>query len=60
MFFILIMEKRDIAFLVQLVKTLEEAESQLETSYSQKNHEKFNKIKKLMLSINEKMSGVLK
>ena len=54
------MEKRDIAFLVQLVKTLEEAESQLETSYSQKNHEKFNKIKKLMLNINEKMSEVLK
>jgi len=52
-------KKEDIMFLNQLVHTLEEAELKLEESYNEKNYENFNNMKKLIMEIQNKISGVL-
>jgi len=52
-------KKEDIMFLTQLVHTLEEAELKLEESYNEKNYEDFNNVKKLIMQIQKKISGVL-
>ncbi len=52
-------KKEDIMFLNQLVHTLEEAELKLEESYNKKNYENFNNMKKLIMQIQNKISGVL-
>jgi 5-bromo-4-chloroindolyl phosphate hydrolysis protein len=43
-----------------LIITLEELTSQLEKSYSERNNEKVNSIKKEILSIQKKIEGLLK
>ena len=52
-------KKEDILFLNQLVYTLEEAESKLEESYNEKNYDNFDNMKKLIMQIQNKISGVL-
>lgn len=52
-------QKEDIMFLNQLVKTLEEAELKLEEAYDEKDYESFNNVKKLIMQIQKKISGVL-
>jgi len=52
-------KKEDIIFLNQLVDALGESELKLEESYNEKNYEKFNNIKKLIMEIQKKISGVL-
>ena len=54
------MKKEDIIILSQLVKTLEEIEPKLEESYNKKDFEEFNKLKKLMLNLQKKVSIILK
>jgi len=52
--------KEDIVFLNQLIRTLEEAELKLEEAYDKKNYENFNNIKKLIMRIQERISGVVR
>lgn len=54
------MEKEDISFLNQLVTSLEEARLKLEESYNKKDHEKFNKSRKLVLELQKKISEILR
>lgn len=54
------MEKEEILFLDQLVKSLDEAEKKLEKAYEKKDYENFNKTKKIMLRIQNEISNMLK
>lgn len=54
------MKKRDVPFLNQLVNSLEEAGSKLEEAYVKKDYENFNKLKKFILQIQKKISGIVK
>lgn len=54
------MKKEDISFLNQLVKSLEEAMLKLEKAYGKKDYEEFNKSKKIMLRIQEKIQEMVK
>ncbi len=54
------MEKEDILFLSQLTSSIEEAVIKLEESSKNKNYDKFDKIKKIMLEINKKISEIVK
>ena len=54
------MKKEDVAFLNQLIKALEEAESNLEEVYNKKDYESFNKSKKLILQIQKKISEIVR
>ena len=51
--------KEDIRFLDHLVDSLNDAKSGLSESYKKKDHERFNKIKKLMIGLQGKISEVL-
>ncbi len=54
------MKKEEIPFLNQLVKALEEAEETFEQSYKEKNYDMFNKSKKFILKVQEKIGEVVK
>ncbi len=54
------MEREKILFLNQLVKSLGDAEENLEENYERKDHENFNKSKKIMLRIQKEISNILK
>jgi len=54
------MDKEDISFLNQLIKSLEEAESNLEKAYKKEDYENFNKSKRVMLKIQKEISNILK
>ena len=49
----------DIEYLNQLVSSLEEAGLKLEEAYNEQNYENFNKLKKLILQIRNKISEVI-
>jgi len=51
--------KEDIMILNQLVNALEEAELKLEEAYEEKNYEIFDNMKKLIMQIQSKISGVV-
>lgn len=52
--------REDISFLNQLIETLEEAGLRLKEAYNKKDHENFNKSKKFILQIQEKISEATK
>jgi len=54
-----IFNREDIAFLNQLSNTLEESELKLEEAYDKKDYESFNRIKKMMLQIQKKISEII-
>lgn len=54
------MNKEEILFLDQLIKSLEEAERNLEKAYEKRDYENFNKSKKIMLRIQNEISNMLK
>lgn len=54
------MKKENIAFLEQLISSLEEAELKLGKAYEKRDYEKFNKIKNNMLQIQEQISKRIK
>ena len=54
------MKKEEMQFLNQLVKSLEDAEKNLRTSYEKKDYEKFNQSKKIMLKIQKEISDIIK
>ena len=54
------MEKEDILFLNQLIKSLAEAEEMLEKSYAKRDYENFNKSKKTMLRIQKEISDAVR
>jgi len=54
------MKKEEILFLDQLVKSLVEAEKNLEITYRRKDFENFNKTKKVMFSIQKEISEIIK
>jgi len=54
------MKKEEILFLSQLIKSLEEAEKNLENSYSKRDYNNFNKSKKIMLKIQKEISDMIK
>ena len=54
------MKRDDITFLNQLIKALEEAELKLEEAQDKKDYESFNKAKKMMLQIQNKISDITK
>ncbi len=54
------MRREDILFLNQLVKSLEEAERNLEDNYERRDYENFNKSKKIMMRIQEEISKIIK
>lgn len=55
-----IIKKDEIIFLNQLINSLEEAYQKLETAYKNKDYENFNKLKKFILEVQEKISESLK
>lgn len=52
--------KEDISFLIQLVRSLEEAVLKLEEYYEKKDYENFNKSRKFILQIQKKISDEIK
>jgi len=54
------MKNEEILFLNQLIKSLEEAEKNLEKTYEKRDYENFNKSKKIMLRIQAEISEILK
>lgn len=54
------MKKEEILFLDQLIKSLEEAEKNLEKTYEKRDYENFNKSKKIMFRIQDEISNMLK
>jgi hypothetical protein len=54
------MKNEEILFLRQLVKSLEEAEKNLESNYEKGDYENFNKSKKIMLRIQKEISNIVK
>lgn len=53
------MQKEDISFLKQLVKSLEEAEERLKLEYDRKDSEGFNSTKSFMLKMQKQIEGIL-
>ena len=54
------MEKEDVLFLNQLIKSLEETGKNLEEAYKKSNSEKFNKAKKSIIQIQKEISTIAK
>ena len=54
------MKKEGIAFLKQLVSSLEQAEYSLEQAYESKDYDTFNNSKRLILQIQKKIEGSIK
>jgi hypothetical protein len=54
------MEKGDVPLLEQMIKSLEEANDILNESYNKNDSQKFNKAKKIILQIQDKISEILK
>jgi len=54
------MKKEELAFLNQMVDSIEKATIKLEESYEDKEFEKFNQAKKLILNIQRRISEILK
>ncbi len=54
------MATENLDLLKQLVETIEKAELKLEKSYKKERVDEFNKIKKLILDNQEKISGLIK
>lgn len=54
------MKREEILFLSQLVKSLVEAERNLEKTYEKRNYTDFNKSKKIMLEIQKEISNIIK
>ncbi len=54
------MKREEIVFLNQLVKSLTEAEKNLEKSYEKRKYSDFNKSKKIMLEIQKEISDIIK
>ena len=54
------MKREEISFLVQLVRSLEGAEAEMENAYSFGDYEKFNRMRKFIIEINKKISEVLR
>lgn len=53
------LQKEDISFLGQLIKSLEEAEVKLETAYENKDYEMFKVLREFILEAQKKINGVL-
>ena len=54
------MKREEVQFLSQLIQSLEEASVNLEKSYKKGDYEKFNKSKKIMISIQKEISEIIK
>jgi hypothetical protein len=54
------MKQEEILFLNQLIKSLEEAEKNLEKSYNKQNLDNFNKSKRVMIQIQKEISDMIK
>jgi hypothetical protein len=54
------MNKEDVPFLNQLLKSLEEAGKNLEQAYRKNNSESFNKSKKSIIQIQKEISAMIK
>ncbi len=54
------MEKGDVPFLMQLVKSLEDSELKLERAHNTNDSVKFNEVKKLMLQIQKQIAEIVK
>ncbi len=54
------MENEEILFLDQLIKSLEEAGKNFEDAYQRRDHDNFNKSKRIILRIQYEISEILK
>lgn len=54
------MEKERVEFLNQVIKSLRQASDSLDESYKRNDPQNFNKAKKLILQIQEKISEIIK
>lgn len=54
------MQKEDISFLKQLIKSLEDAESKLKKAYENGDSGRFNEIKRFMLKIQKQIANTIK
>ena len=54
------MEKEDVGFLSQIGSSIEQAETLLEQGYDEKDSEKFQKAKKLILNLQKELEARLK
>ncbi|MEK6898336.1 MAG: hypothetical protein AABX28_03190 [Nanoarchaeota archaeon] len=52
------MGREEASFLIQLVDSLKESELKMEEYYEKKDYDDFNKVKKLMLTIQKNISEV--
>jgi len=53
------MQKEDISFLKQLVKSLEEAEERLKKAYDKNDREEFNSVKSFMLRMQRQIGDTI-
>ncbi len=53
------MKKEGVELLGQMIKSLEDASDALDESYNRNDFQKFNKAKKLVLQIQDKISEIL-
>lgn len=53
------MKKEGVELLGQMIKSLEEASDMLDESYSDNDFQKFNKVKKFILQIQDKISEMI-
>lgn len=53
------MKKEDVELLGHIIKSLEEASDVLDESYNKNDFQKFNKTKKLILQIQDEISGII-
>ena len=54
------MRGEEILFLNQLIQSFEDTERKLEKDYEEKDYEKFNQSKKMMIKIQEEISNIIK
>jgi len=54
------MEEEDVLFLIQIISSIEDASKKLEKAHKMKDYDEFNKVKKIISELQEKISEVIK
>lgn len=54
------MKKEEIAYLRQLIMTMEQSERNLEAAYEKKDVEGFNRFRRFIIEINKRIESILK
>ncbi|MBI2045582.1 hypothetical protein HYT23_05990 [Candidatus Pacearchaeota archaeon] len=52
--------KEEVEFLEQIAESIKKAEDRMEIAYGQRNYDEFNRLKKFMLQIQQRISQVIR